>query len=222
MIDLSRKLRNTSVAALVLLVTMVLAAGPSYGGPSDALGTRPATATKPIKAGRAEAGPTKAGPEGKGPTSHSAGSEQGIVQSVSMKAVVLKALDGSVVTVFVVPSTRVFVDGVLASLHDVKPGFVAVVSWKAGKPARELQIFDLSGQNDAGVATVESVSTGAVVVREASGSTVTIRVNAKTRVLVDGKRATLQAVKSGDTVVIIATHSKGNRPARELRFLRPG
>jgi len=40
-------------------------------------------------------------------------------------------------------------------------------------------------------------------------------------VLIDGKRASLAAVKRGYTVVISANDSKGNKPAHELRFLRP-
>ena len=54
-----------------------------------------------------------------------------------------------------------------------------------------------------------------------SGATVSIPVNAKTRVLVDGKPAKLAAVKAGYTVVITANDPKGNKPAHELRFLRP-
>jgi hypothetical protein len=40
-------------------------------------------------------------------------------------------------------------------------------------------------------------------------------------VLLDGKPATLDAVKAGYTVVMTAKDSKGNKPAHELRFLRP-
>ena len=50
----------------------------------------------------------------------------------------------------------------------------------------------------------------------------TIPVDAKTHVLVDGKRTTLAAVKTGYTVVIPANPSKNGKPAHELRFLRPG
>jgi len=50
---------------------------------------------------------------------------------------------------------------------------------------------------------------------------VSIPVNAKTRVLIDGKPAKLAAVEAGYTVVITANDAKGAKPAHELRFLRP-
>jgi hypothetical protein len=40
-------------------------------------------------------------------------------------------------------------------------------------------------------------------------------------VLLDGKPASLAAVKRGYTVVIPATNSKNDKPVHELRFLRP-
>jgi hypothetical protein len=51
---------------------------------------------------------------------------------------------------------------------------------------------------------------------------VTIRVNAKTRVFVDGQPVTLRDVRPGFTLVTRADQSKRAKPARELRFLRPG
>ena len=39
--------------------------------------------------------------------------------------------------------------------------------------------------------------------------------------LIDGKPAKLAAVEAGYTVVITANDAKGNKPAHELRFLRP-
>jgi hypothetical protein len=150
-----------------------------------------------------------------------AGTRQGIVQSVLPKAIVLRELDGSTVRVLVGPSTRVFVDGKRATLHDIRRGFVATATWTAGKPARVLQAFNLSGQHPVRVGIVDSLSNGVLEVTLTGGGTLSIPVNAKTHVLVDGKRATLAAVKTGYTVVIPAMSSKGNRPAHELRFLRP-
>jgi hypothetical protein len=68
---------------------------------------------------------------------------------------------------------------------------------------------------------VQSVSPKAIVLRELDGSAVRVPVGPSTRIFVDGKRATLAAVKTGYTVVIPAKSSKGDKPARELRFLRP-
>jgi hypothetical protein len=214
-IEVSRRSWSATLVALALFATVVLAVGPSGGGVGVA------AAAGPEAAGLAK--PVQVKPQVKGPAARSGGSGQGIVQSVSARAVVLKELDGSTVRVPVDAKTRVLVDGKRASLRAVKPGFVAVATWTAGKATRELQAFDLSGQNAAGVAVVESVSADAVVVKDARGSTVTIRVDAKTRVLVDGKPASLRAVKPGYyTVVTNVKGSKGNKPASELHFLRPG
>ena len=157
-------------------------------------------------------------PHGKSPaTRQQAGGAHGIVQSVGAKVVVVRELDGSSVDVPVAPSTRVFVDARRASLADVRPGFVASASWKAGKAAAQLQAFDPS----ASVALVVSVSPRAVVVANAAGSNVTIRVTPRTRVLLDGTPASLRAVEAGYTLVLEASGS-GSKPATELRFLRPG
>jgi hypothetical protein len=150
-----------------------------------------------------------------------AGARKGIVQSVSPKAIVLRELDGSTVRVPVAPSTRVFVDGKRATLGNVKRGFVATATWRAGRPARMLQAFNLSGPHAVSVGVVDSLSDGVLDVTLTEGNTLSILVNAKTHVLVDGKRSTLAAVKTGYTVVIPAKGPKG-KPAHELRFLRPG
>jgi hypothetical protein len=190
---MSRVSRGSWTAAAAVLVALVAVA---LAGPSVAEAAAPA---KPAKAG----------------------AQKGIVQSVSPKAIVLRELDGSTVRVTVAPSTRVFVDGRRATLHDIRRGFVATATGSAGKPARVLQAFNLSGQHAVRVGVVDSLSDGVLEVTLTDGGTLSIRVNAKTHVLVDGKRATLAAVKTGYTVVIPAKSSKGDKPARDLRFLRP-
>jgi len=207
MVEVSRRPWSASLVALALFAAVVLAAGPSGGGVGVAAAAGPEAA--------ALAKPVEVKPQVKGPPARSG---QGIVLSVSARAVVLKELDGSTVSVPVDAKTRVLVDGKPASLRAVKPGFVAVAKWRAGKATQELQAL-----NATDVAVVESVSADAVVVQEARGSTVTIPVDAKTRVFVDGKPASLRAVKPGYyTVVTNVKGSKGNKPASELRFLRPG
>ena len=196
MTDVSRRRWTTAVAATVAFAVVALA-GPSFAEASKFAKPNP-------PAGNAKAG-----------------AREGIVQSVSAKAIVLRQLDGRTVSVPVAASTQVFVDGKRASLHDVKAGFIASVAWKAGKPARVLQAFDLTGHNAVRVGVVDSVSAGVLDVTETGGTTVSIRVNAKTHILLDGKPATLAAVKTGYTVVITAKDSKGDKPAHELRFLRP-
>src|SRR5262249_14739459 len=81
--------------------------------------------------------------------------DQGLGQSATASAVLLKALDGSTFTVPVGPQTRILVDGRLATTADVKPGFVALVKWEGGKAAQQLAAFDLSAKSGERLATVE-------------------------------------------------------------------
>ena len=206
--DISRRSWGAAVAVTVVF------AGAALAGPSFA---EAAAFAKP-----AHAGPQGKVPAARGAGKAKAGAGEGIVQSVSAEAVVLRELDGSTVSVPVASSTHVFVDGKLASLRDVNAGFVASAAWKAGRSTQVLRAFDLSAPHAVRVGVVVSGSTGVLVVTGTGGTTVSIPVNAKTRVLLDGKPATLAAVKAGYTVVITAKDSKGDKPAHELRFLRPG
>ena len=67
--------------------------------------------------------------------------ERGIVQSISRRAIVLKELDGSTLTMRVDVKTRVFLDGKRASVLSVQRGFVAVVK-RERNYAREIRAFD--------------------------------------------------------------------------------
>src|SRR5580692_2215194 len=54
--------------------------------------------------------------------------EQGVVQSISARTLVLRELDGAIVTIPIGVQTQIFVDGRPARVEDVKPGFVVVAS----------------------------------------------------------------------------------------------
>src|SRR4030095_12432005 len=163
--------RSWTAATVVVTLAAVVIAGPSVA--------KAAAPAKPVKAGarqaRAQANPAKAA------------ARKGIVQSVSPKAIVLRELDGSTVRVPVAPSTRVFVDGRRATLLDIRRGFVATATGSAGKPARVIQAFNLSGQHAVRVGIVDALSDGVLDVTLSDGGTLSIPVNAKTHVLVDGK-----------------------------------
>jgi hypothetical protein len=161
-------------------------------------------------------------PAGRPPADRPSVTRRGIIQALSAKAITLKELDGTTLSVSVDAKTRVFINGKRALLREVKPGFAAIAKGKAGEPARELRTFDLSGQQGPVGAVVKSVSGTTVVLTEPDGSTVTVVVDAKTHVFIDGKPASLSEVELGFVVVTSPSASKGNKPAKELRFLRPG
>jgi len=54
--------------------------------------------------------------------------EQGVVQSISSRTLVLRELNGTVVTISIGAQTEIFVDGRPARAADVRPGFVVVAS----------------------------------------------------------------------------------------------
>src|SRR5712691_6878851 len=80
------------------------------------------------------------------PTGDRPSSERGVVQSVSTGGLVLKTLDGRTVAVAVDERTRVLIDGKPASIIDVRPGFVAAVSFRgtSGQAALEVDAFSTS------------------------------------------------------------------------------
>jgi hypothetical protein len=215
---------STSVAALVaVFAATLIAAAPSLAGGWAAPATHPGNSGNTGNSNNS----SNAGSNGKPGTTptpgHGAptsGSANGIAQSIGAASIVLTELDGSTVSIAVTRSTRVFVDGIHASLGEVKPGFVVSATWLAGK-AKLIEAFNLASPGGVEVGVVASISTKAIVAKPNGGGSVTIRVGPHTRVLLDGDPATLGAVKAGDTVVY-SPGRKGNAPATVLRFLRPG
>jgi hypothetical protein len=212
------------MAAVIRLVRKaawwVVVVGVAFGSPSLALAVSPAGVAHSASAehGTSPMGkPASKPPQAQSPAQRQGGSAHGIVQSVAAGAVVVKELDGSAVSVPVGSSTHIFVDGSRGSLAAVVPGFVASASWKAGKAAAELLVFDPTAR----VAVVQSVSARALVVTDAAGKALTVRVTPRTRVLVDGEAAPLGSVMTGYTLVMQTSRPAG-KPAAELRFLRPG
>ena len=61
------------------------------------------------------------------------------MQSVSASAVSVRLLDGTASSVPYDRKTQVLVNGKSGRITDVRPGFVLVASWKAGKPATVLR-----------------------------------------------------------------------------------
>ncbi len=95
---------------------------PSHGAPTTTTTTTTATTTTTPAVGSAQ-------------------SARGVVQTVSSVAVVVRQLDGSAVIVPIDRKTHVFVNNKLTQWDDVRPGFVLVASWKAGKPATTLRFL---------------------------------------------------------------------------------
>jgi len=209
-----RPKRSIKLFAALVLALAVAPAGLA-ANPNAAAGSKPAPSQN-------QNGKNGKPPSAGNSSSHAEQIDQGVVQSIAGGTVILKELDGSAVSIPVDQGTVILVDGRQGDLHNVKPGFVVIAKWKPGGTAQLLQAFNLSPQSGEVLLTVRSLRPNAVIVTAADGSTVTIHTNAKTRVLIDGKVATLRGVKAGFTLVTAAATTRGHKPASELRFLSPG
>lgn len=67
--------------------------------------------------------------------------ERGIVQSIGAEHLELRALDGTVVSFMVSPSTRVILNGRNAPLERIRPGYVAIVSHRGDRIAVLIRAF---------------------------------------------------------------------------------
>ena len=126
--------------------------------------------------------------------------ERGIVQSVTTTAVVLRALDGTHVTVALGPSTRYRLNGRLAPARAITPGLVAEVVSEGG-PAVALRAFGGGGLIESGVLELKRL--GVLVVRRSSGGSVRVALTARTGVWLDGRKATRRELRRGMTVDVV-------------------
>ena len=136
--------------------------------------------------------------------------DRGVVQSVSSSQIVLRELDGSIVSIAVGARTRVLLNGRPATLADIKPGFVAGVTHNGSAPAKVIRAFGrLAPTIDSGV--VVSVS-GRVLVIRTAGATLRFQVTARTAIRWRGLPATVAALRPGRLVQV--THTQGGAAIR--------
>jgi hypothetical protein len=127
--------------------------------------------------------------------------ERGIVQSIDPSAVVLRALDGTNVTVPLKPLTRYRLNGRDATLADIRPGFVAEVVGGGGGRAVVVRAFGrVERQVDRGV--LARVVARAIVVRRGPGDTVRLPVTARTAVWRNGARVPVRVLRPGMRVEV--------------------
>ena len=128
--------------------------------------------------------------------------ERGIVQSVGPSAVVLRALDGTDVTVPVGPATRVRLNGRAAALAAVSPGLVAEAVRVGSGTAVALRAFGrASGRVERG--RLERVITRARVLRRWPGDTVRVRISGRTVVWRGTRTADAALLRRGLQVMAV-------------------
>jgi hypothetical protein len=91
-------------------------------------------------------------------------------------------------------------------VKNTPPGHSAAPSHSSG------QVVSVQG-------VVQAVSGSAVVVRQLDGSTVSVGIDRKTKVVIDGRSGKVGDVRPG---FVLVTTVKSGQPAANLRFMRPG
>jgi hypothetical protein len=143
--------------------------------------------------------------------------ERGIVQSVEPSQVVLRALDGTDVTIAVGPATRVRLNGQPTMLASILRGYVAEAVTAGNGPAIVIRAF---GRIEQGVeiGRLVRMRPRALVVRSDAG-TVRIGLGARTRVWRAGKVVRVRTLRPGMRVQVVRGPSGG---ARVVLVLAPG
>ena len=130
--------------------------------------------------------------------------ERGIVQWVGPATVVLRALDGSEVTVAVGPATRVRLNGRAATLAMVRRGFVAEAASTANGPAVVIRAFGRAAE-EAVVGELVRIRPEVIVVRSGTGERLRIPVTRATRAWRGTATVALRTLRNGMQVQIVRT-----------------
>ena len=134
--------------------------------------------------------------------------DRGVVQTVSAAHVVLRELDGSLVTIAIGPRTRVRVNGLASTVSVIRPGFIATAVHDGDTPALAIRaIGRVVPTVDRGV--VVSLIVRRLTIRTAPGASFVFRITARTRIRVRGLPATVAALRPG-RVVDVAHDAAGN------------
>jgi hypothetical protein len=127
--------------------------------------------------------------------------ERGIVQSIDATAAVLRALDGTTVTVGLGPETRYRLNGREATLAEIRPGFVAEAVTDGLGRAIVVRAFGRAERPvERGV--LVRLAPHALVLRRGPADTVRIPVNDRTVVWRGGARVPLRTLRRGMTLEV--------------------
>lgn len=144
--------------------------------------------------------------------------ERGIVQSIDATAVVLRALDGTDVTVALGPGTRLRLNGTAVSLDQIRPGLVAEAVTVGPGPARVLRAF---GRVEPRVerGALFRLRAAVLVLRRDGGDRIVIPFGARTTFLRGGRPVGLRSLRPGMPLEVVL---RANGSARIVRVLPGG
>jgi hypothetical protein len=146
--------------------------------------------------------------------------ERGIVQSVGPASVVLRALDGTDVTVPVGPATRIRLNGRPARLSAVRSGFVAEAVTVGDGPAVVIRAFGRAAQ-EAVVGELVRIRPHALVVLGDTGGRLRIAITRSTQARQGSARVALGALRPGMRVQVVRAPNGSARVVRVLGGVGP-
>ena len=127
--------------------------------------------------------------------------ERGIVQSIDSATLVLRALDGTEVSVTLGPATRYRLNGRDATLDEIRPGFVAEAVTESSPTALVVRAFGrLERPVERGV--VVRLAPRALLLRRGPGDTVRLSITDRTVVWRGAARVRLRALRPGMRVEV--------------------
>jgi hypothetical protein len=144
--------------------------------------------------------------------------DRGIVQSVSAGQLVLRALDGSTITITVGTHTKVYLNDAPAPLSAIQPGYVVGALHDGSRPAVYVRAVGRVAVAVVDKGIILSVSSTSLVLRTAAGP-ITIPVGPSTAVQLNGRSAGLADLRPGYAAEV--TH-RGTDPALTIRATRVG
>lgn len=136
--------------------------------------------------------------------------ERGIVQSVAPGGVVLRALDGTELTVPLAADTRYHVNGRPATIAEIRPGFVAEVVTSGSGAAIVVRAFGLVERPIERGVIARLVPRG-LVLRRGQADTIRIPINDRTVVWRGGLRVPLRTLRRGMVVEVALTANGASR-----------
>jgi hypothetical protein len=140
----------------------------------------------------------------------------GVVQAVGSDSVTVKAKKGDPVVVPVNAQTKIVVNGKAGALSGVKVGYVVLGRLTAaGGPAKLLLAHQVPAPGTIVAGKVQSVGSNSITLTKKDGSAITIGVTSDTKILVNGKAATLADVEAGYGVLVRRSSADG--PAAVIR-----
>jgi hypothetical protein len=138
--------------------------------------------------------------------------DRGIVQSVSATQIVLRALDGSTITITIGPRTHVLLNSDSAPLTAIQPGYVATALHDGNRPAVYVRAVGRAPLVvDKGVIT--AVSSTSITLRTGPGL-VMITIGPTTSIQLNGRSASLGDLRPGYSAEVA---HRGSEPAQTIR-----